>query len=91
MSMTCPQLPSSDAYEELARYLLEPCLRDDADQATAIRKQLKVALGKWQAEAVLGCYKEACLRHKGICKRYFVDAAGATQRLRRPVGTPAAA
>ena len=76
--------PSNAIFEPLARQLLEPCPRQDAESATAIRRRLKQDLGRWRAEAVLSFCKEACLRHQGKCSRYFVDAAGATLRLRRP-------
>ena len=81
---TCMQLPTNAALEHLASKLLEPCPKEDADKATVIRRQLKADLGRWQAEAVLSCYVEACLRHQGKCSRYFVDEAGATLRLIAP-------
>ena len=81
--VTDTQVPSNAAFEPLAHQLLEPCHRDDAESATAIRRRLKQDLGRWRAEAVLSFCREACLRHQGKCSRYFVDAAGATLRLRR--------
>ena len=83
------QLPGRAAFEPLASHLLEPCPRHAADHATVIRKHLKAGIGRWQAEAVLSCYSEACLRHKGKCSRYIVDATGATLRLRRPTNAEA--
>ena len=76
------QVPSNAAFEPLARQLLEPCPRHDAERATVIRRRLKHDLGRWRAEAVLSFCTEACLRHNGKCSRYFVDAMGATLRLR---------
>lgn len=76
--------PTSAAFEPLARELLEPCVKDMADKATTIRRRLKADLGRWQTEAVLSLYNEVCLRHKGVCSRYFTDEAGTTLRLRRP-------
>ena len=73
----------SAVFEPLAHSLLEPCPRDFADQATVIRKRLKEDFGRWQAEAVLSCYTEACLRHQGKRRRYFVNNEKATLRLRR--------
>jgi hypothetical protein len=74
--------PNSAAFEPLARQLLEPCPRHDAERATVIRKRLKQDLGRWRAEAILSFFAEACLRHQGKCSRYFVDANGATLRMR---------
>ena len=76
------QLPTNAAFEPLARRLLEPCVKDAADKATTIRKRLKADLGRWRAEAVLSLCNEVCLRHKGVCSRYFTDKAGETLRLR---------
>ena len=92
------QLFTNAVFEPLACSFLEPCVKDAADKATTIRRRLKADLGRWQAEAVLSLYNEVCLRHKGVCGRYFTDASGATLRLRLPVnsagrnanGTPAA-
>jgi hypothetical protein len=81
------RLPGRATFEPLARQLLEPCPRNVADSATVIRKRLKTDLGRWQAEAVLSCYNEACLRHQSHCGRYFVDHAGRTLRLRTPIDT----
>jgi len=83
------QVPSNAAFEPLARQLLEPCPRHDAERATAIRRRLKQDLGRWRTEAVLSFYTEACLRHQGKCSRYIVDAMGATVRLRRPMNAEA--
>ena len=78
------QLPTSAAFEPLACVLLEPCVKDSADKATKIRRRLKADLGRWQAEAVLSLYNEVCLRHKGVCSRYFTNKNGTTLRLRTP-------
>ena len=78
------QLPTSAAFEPLARALLKPCVKDAADKATRIRRRLKADLGRWQADAVLSLYNEVSLRHKGVCSRYFTDETGATLRLQRP-------
>jgi hypothetical protein len=61
--------------------LLKPCNRDEADKATTIRRGLKKALGRWQAESVLSSYKETCLRIGGVCARYVVNDKGETLRL----------
>ena len=74
--------PSTADFEPLACRLLEPCAKGEAHKATTIRKQLRLELGRWQAEAVLSLYTEVCLRSKGVCSRYFVDSAGMTLRLR---------
>ena len=71
-------------FEALAQLWLEPCPKEVADYATIVRRRLKADLGRWQAEAVLSSYGEACLRHQGKCSRYFVDNTGSTLRLRKP-------
>lgn len=76
------QCPAAADFEPLARLLLEPCAKHEAQKATTIRKQLKMKLGRWQAEAVLSFCSEVCLRSEGVCSRYFVDSAGMTLRLR---------
>jgi len=76
------QCPAAADFEPLAHLLLEPCAKHEAQKATAIRKQLKTKLGRWQAEAVLSLYSEVCLRSGGKCSRYFVDSAGVPLRLR---------
>jgi hypothetical protein len=81
---TGTRLPTNADFEPLARQLLAPCAKDMADKATIIRRRLKADLGRWQAEAVLSLYNEVCLRHKGLCSRYFTDKAGATLKLQRP-------
>lgn len=83
------QVLDNAAFEPIGRTLLEPCPRNAADQATVIRRRLKQDLGRWQAEAVLSCYTEVCLRHHGKCSRYFVDNNNATLRLRRLASTDA--
>ncbi len=76
------ELLTAAQLEPVARELLEPCSKDEADKATVIRKFLKTKIGRWQAEAVLACYREACLRNKGSCRRYFLDGECNTIRLR---------
>jgi hypothetical protein len=62
--------------------LLQTCPREAADRATDIRRTLKRQIGKWQAGALLSCYREAILRvASGGCQRLFVDSAGETMRL----------
>ena len=78
------RIPLNVDFEPLAHQLLEPCPKDMADKATTIRRRLKADLGRWQADAVLSLYIEVCLRHRGLCSRYFVDNAGVTMRLQRP-------
>ena len=77
------QPPTNAAFEALAHQLLEPCPKEAADKATTIRRQLKADLGRWQADAVLSLFKEVCLRHQGVCSRYFTNAARVTVKLRR--------
>ena len=76
------KLPTPAELEPLALELLEPCSKDEAHKATVIRKFLKAKIGRWQAEAILACYREACLRNKGTCRRYFLDGDCKTVRLR---------
>ena len=62
--------------------LLQTCPREAADRATVIRRALKQRIGRWQAGALLSCYREAVLRVAGGgCHRFFVDSAGKTMRL----------
>ena len=61
--------------------LLQTCPREAADRATIIRRALKQRIGRWQAGALLGCYREVALRVGGVCQRFFVDSAGETMRL----------
>ena len=84
------QCPAAADFEPLARLLLEPCAKHEAQKATTIRKQLKSKLGRWRAEAVLSLCSELCLRSEGVCSRYFVDNAGVTLRL-RPSWPPSSA
>ena len=81
-SMTAARTPCTADFEPLARRVLECCPKEDADKATTIRRRLKADLGRWQAEAVLSLFREAPLKHKGVCSRYFTDGAGKTIRLR---------
>ena len=74
--------PAAADFEPLARLMLEPCARHEAQKATTIRKQLKSMLGRWRADAVLSLCSEVRLRNEGACSCYFVDNAGATLRLR---------
>ncbi len=76
-------MPGDSLFEELGLHFLETCPREDADRVATIRKHLKAELGRWQADAVMSCYTEACLRHQGKCGRYLVDDARGTLRLRR--------
>ena len=77
-------LPGHALFEHLGVHFLEACPRKAADKVTTIRKHLKADIGRWQAEAVMSCYTEACLRQQGKCGRYLLDATGATLRLREP-------
>ena len=82
-SMTAALTPCAADFEPLARRLLVCCPKEEADKATTIRRRLKADLGRWQAEAVLSLFREAAPKHKGVCSRYFTDAAGNTLRLRK--------
>ena len=69
------KLPTRSDLAALALELVEPCLIDEADRATVVRKRLKAEMGRWQADAVLSCFSEVCLKNKGVCGRYFVDGS----------------
>ena len=75
------QLPSRALLELLGMEFLEACPRDAADTATTIRKHLKAEIGRWQADAVMSCHREACLRQNGKCSRFLMEIAGTTLRL----------
>ena len=78
----CTRLPTSTDLVKVAQELLEPCKKEEAQKATVVRRWLKAAMGRWQADAVLSCYSEVCLRSNGVCSRYFVDGGRRPLKLR---------